>query len=161
MKLTRRQAASAAAAAAVMPAQTAPLFSEAQRATITWMADYLIPPDDTPGAGQAGAAEYLDRQLRGPLKRFLQPWRAGLAALDQAAGGSFLGLGEKERGELLESIGGGRRPELRGFFEMALDQVMQSYFGDPKYGGNRGEASWKAMGIEDMMHSRTHHGGKK
>ncbi len=156
MAITRRQA--AAAALIALPASAQPLFSAEQTQAITAIADFLIPPDDTPGAGQAGAANYLEQQMRGPLKRFLKPWQDGLAALDRTAGGSFLALSPKARAELLEDTGNGKHPALRSFFEMALDHVMQSYFGDPKYGGNAGEASWKAMGIQDVMHSRVHRG---
>jgi gluconate 2-dehydrogenase gamma chain len=151
MPLTRRQA---AAALAALPASAQQLLSPAQQETITFLADFFIPPDDTPGAGQAGAAAYLERQLAGPLSRFLSPWRDGLAALDQAAGGAFLALKSAARSQLLEDIGNGKHPALRNFFDMALDHVLQSYFGDPKYGGNTAEASWKAAGIQDLMHSR-------
>jgi gluconate 2-dehydrogenase gamma chain len=159
MPLTRRQAAAAALAALPAPAQ--PLFSPAQIETITFLADFFIPPDDTPGAGQAGAANYLQRQLAGPLSRFLPNWRDGLVALDRAAAGSFLSLPTPARSQLLEDIGNGKFPALRNFFDMALDHVLQSYFGDPKYGGNANEASWKAAGIQDLMHSRHRRGSSK
>jgi gluconate 2-dehydrogenase gamma chain len=156
MAITRRQAA-ASAALFVLPAEGRTVFSAEEAAMITQLADILVPPDETPGAGEAGAVRYLERQLQGPLKRFEKAWHEGLAAL-RARG--FAGMSVEARTALVEEMGAGRIPELRAFFEMALDQVMQSYFGDPKHGGNAGETSWKLLGIESVMRAGPHGGHK-
>jgi gluconate 2-dehydrogenase gamma chain len=156
MAITRRQA-TVSAALLVLPAEGRTVLSAEEARLATLLADLLIPPDESAGAGEAGAARYLERQLQGPLKRFEKAWHEGLAAL-QSRG--FAGMSAENRLRLVEDMEAGRIPELKPFFEMALDQVMQSYFGDPKHGGNADEGSWKMLGIEDLMHSRTHGGHK-
>src|SRR4029453_16959170 len=57
-------------------------FTPAEYATVSRLADAIIPPTGTPGASAAGVAEYIDRVVS--LNAEHQPLvRAGLAWLDE------------------------------------------------------------------------------
>lgn len=167
LRITRRTLV-AAGAIASLPASAAAreseLLTDRQSELLTALADTIVPPDDsTPGAGEAGAAAYLDKQLRGPLKRFESVYHLGLPALDATAlrltAKGFLELSPSERMAFLERVEAGEAegPEwseftAASFFRRAIQHVMQSYYGSPKHGGNRDAVSWKMLGVEDSMH---------
>ena len=139
-----------------------------QAALVTAMADRLVPADENgPGAGQAGCALFLDRQLAGPFgdsswlymqgpfaegtpqqgaQSALTPlprYRAGLDAIaahcQRQFQRPFAALDAAQQDALLSAMEAGRSgiADDRGFFEMLLANVMESYFADPAYGGNR------------------------
>lgn len=167
IRITRRTLV-AAGALASLPASVAAheleLLTEHNAALATALADTIVPPDETtPGAGEAGAAAYLDKQLRGPLKRFEPIYHLGLPALDATAyrltAKGFLDLSAAERTALLERIEADEAegPEwsefsAASFFRRATEHVMQSFYGSPQHGGNRDAVSWKMLGVEDSMH---------
>jgi gluconate 2-dehydrogenase gamma chain len=141
----------------------------------------LIPADELgPGAKEAGAAVFIDRQLAGPFGDaaawYMQgPWgdgtdsqgfqsrltpaqsyRAAIKAIDDHCRNAFGGktfsqlspedqdsvLGGLEKGSLeLGSI------KSKAFFEMFLQNTVESFFADPIYGGNRDMAGWKLIGF--------------
>ena len=41
--------------------------------------------------------------------------------------------------------------ESSPFFQMVVDHTMQGFYGSPEHGGNKDEASWKMLGIVDVM----------
>ncbi len=111
------------------PAPPSPLrfFTPEEAATITAIADRLIPTDDLgPGAGEAGAATFIDRELAGPYGTsrdlYMRPpflpglpgqgpqspatpaarYRAGLAALDAHCRAAFAGRGFADLAPLLQ-----------------------------------------------------------
>ena len=47
-------------------------------------------------------------------------------------------------------------PALASFFALVIDHTMQGFYGSPQYGGNRDEASWKMLAIEDVMEGHKH-----
>jgi len=56
--------------------------------------------------------------------------------------------------ELLTRMEQGRAPadawkqiSSTEFFDLLVDQTMQSFYGDPRHGGNREGASWKMLGL--------------
>lgn len=140
------------------------LFSERHVELAAALADAVVPPDEhSPGAGEAGFVTYIDRQLKGPLERMNPLYRLGLPALDQTArriaGKGFLEMADDERNRLLAAIeeGRGEGPEwpdfsAQLFFRRVIEHVMQSFYGSPEHGGNREMASWKMLGIVDVMH---------
>jgi gluconate 2-dehydrogenase gamma chain len=70
-------------------------------------------------------------------------------------GRSFAALGEAERSEALEAMESGKA-EFAGFdahlfFEALLAIVMEGFFADPYYGGNRDLAGWKMLGYPGLM----------
>lgn len=130
-----------------------------EAATVTAAADRIIPPDEFPGAGQAGAAEFLDRQLAGHLKKNRAAYRRGLAGINQSAqtmfGKAFTELASSQQDEVLRAVEKGKAPgeiwksePQQAFFAMLVAHVMQSYYGDPRHGGNRDGAGWRSIGYE-------------
>lgn len=108
-------------------------------------ANRIIPGDDFPGAGDAGAARFVDRCLAGPYAHWLENYRDGLGEIDNAArakhGSSFPELSAAEQDVLLTER------EQTPFFRLLRDHVMQSYYGDPRHGGNPDAVSWAMLGI--------------
>ena len=139
-------------------------FSDQNAALADALADAIIPPDDEfAGGAEAGVADYLDKQLRGPLERFSPLYLLGLPALDATAlrisAKGFLEMSPEERTALLEKVEAGEAegpewPEFSAqtFFRRAIQHAMQAYYGDPEHGGNKDRVSWKMLEIEDMMH---------
>ena len=163
MPVTRREAA-AAMAAFILPLDAqgpadAPqlgFFTPNGAKLIGIIANILIPPDEFPGAGDAGAAYYIDKQMQGHYKDKLEMWRAGLFTFSSVVkhhyqGRSFLTLTPDEQKEFIGSIEQGAVPALRGIFDFIHDLTLQSYFGSPEHGGNRQRTSWKMLRIEDVM----------
>jgi gluconate 2-dehydrogenase gamma chain len=84
-----------------------------------------------------------------------QQYRLGIKAIDalcQAQHGRiFAGLTPEQQDGVLKEIEAGRLESdeipLRTFFSaFLLRNVMEGYFGDPIYGGNRNMAAWKMIG---------------
>ena len=171
MPMTRREAA-AAMAAFVLPLNAqgpadAPklgFFTPNGAKLIEIIANILIPPDESPGAGDAGAAYYVDKQMQGPLKHKLEEWRVGLFTFSSVAkhvfaGRSFLLLKPEEQKQFIDQIAEGKHPSLRGIFDLIYDLTLQGYFGSPEHGGNWRQASWKLLRVEDVMSGGSGHGG--
>jgi gluconate 2-dehydrogenase gamma chain len=129
-----------------------------QSRTLAAMCDHIIPADDDPGAAWAGVVNYIDRQLCGPLKHLRDPYRHGIASVEQTSrslfGGEFLSLPAEQQTELLNRLEQGQVPRdawtkisSQDFFALLLDHTMQGFYGDPRHGGNRDAASWKMLGI--------------
>jgi len=163
MPMTRREAA-AAMAAFVLPLEAQGpadppklgFFTPAGAKLIEIISNVLIPPDDFPGAAEAGVLYYIDKQMQGPLKHKLDIWRSGLftfssVAKHQFEGRSFLLLKPEEQKRFIDGIEQGAVPALRPVFDLIYDLTLQGYFGAPHHGGNLREASWKMLRIEDIM----------
>jgi gluconate 2-dehydrogenase gamma chain len=140
----------AIAAVAPAAAQTA-FFSQDDARWIDALMVQIIPTDDFPGAREAGCLAYLEKQLHSALSRFASDYKTGLKSFQQAHP-KFLELPFAEQTKLLEGIS--RNP----FFEMLIDHTMQGFYGSPEHGGNRGEVSWKMMGIDKYMGGGHWHG---
>ncbi len=124
--------------------------------------EQIIPADADPGAREAGVVRYIDRQLSGPLRRFAKYYHRGLAVFRQSAP-DFLERSFDEQTAFLQRMESGQMngPEWRiqsaaAFFRMVIDHTMQGFYGSPRHGGNRGEASWKMLGIEKFMREAHH-----
>src|SRR5690348_2423606 len=80
-------------------------------ATLRAAIDRILPPDDFPGAWEAGAGEYIQRQLAGDLHHLATLVYAGLAALDAEAESHFArpfaALDAAERDRLLSLVEAG------------------------------------------------------
>jgi len=142
--------------AAVAPLYAGPLvvFSDPEAKVIAGIIDHIIPADDTPGALAAGVVFYIDKQLAGPLKRFREAYKMGIgqfyAGCRERMGKYFDELHPAKQIEYLLQV------ENTSFFAMVVDHTMQGFYGSPEHGGNKGEASWKMLGIEDVMRGHTH-----
>lgn len=111
----------------------------------------IIPADDYPGAKEAGVLYYIETQLAGPLKRFAPDYHRGLASLRAQ---HFDELNFTEQKTFLQRIDGAS--ELGRFWNLVIDHTMQGFYGGPKHGGNKDEASWKMLDIADVMEGHKH-----
>jgi gluconate 2-dehydrogenase gamma chain len=130
-----------------------------ERRLVEAVADQIVPPDDTPGGKDAGLADFIDVQLRGPYKRYVPVYRDGLARLEQTSrqlrAKSFLDLSFDEQTAVLTALEQDQVPagiwqpgEAAEFFRLICDHCMQGFYGSPRHGGNHGAASWKMLGLD-------------
>lgn len=100
-------------------------------------------------------------------------FRQGIAAAEtwtQARfGKSFAALDEAERQTVFTEIESGKAVfdnfDAREFFDALIAIVMEGFFADPYYGGNRDMAGWKMIGYPglpaDYQHAMEHQRGKR
>ena len=145
LRIAAVSAASVGAVACGEPSSGYRILTRHEVATLTAIADRIIPPDDYPGAGEAGAARFVDRCLAGPYAHWREAYRTGLREIDEASreahGKPFAELAPDEQDELLTAR------EETSFFRMVRDHTMQSYYGDPRHGGNPDAISWQMLGV--------------
>lgn len=112
-----------------------------------------------------GARFYLEgpwekgTESQGYQSRFTpaQFYRHAIAAIEQAVGRStngkaFKDLALDQQDELLKQMESGDLKldgpiTSKAFFTMFLQNVLEGYFSDPIYGGNKGGAAWKMIGF--------------
>lgn len=132
------------------------MLSPTQLTTLRSLMDRLIPPDDDPGAWEAGVGDYLLGQLDGDLRSELALYRAGLDALDaeaQAGGpASFSALPPAAQDDVLRRLETGAvlhtwPIDPAGFFRTVLQHVMEGFYSDPGNGGNRDGVAWRMIGF--------------
>jgi gluconate 2-dehydrogenase gamma chain len=114
----------------------------------------LIPSDENgPGATEARAAHYIDRQLAGPLKALRETYANGLAALDEYAqskkGAVFAKLAPADQDAILtdmeKNAGTGFAPDSASFFTFLRTHTIEGMFSDPYYGGNANFVGWDLL----------------
>ncbi len=130
--------------------------------TLRAVVDCLIPPDDFPGAYDAGVCDYLERLLQTDLADDAELFRAGLDAIEAEAlarfNNPFAELTVDQQNATLSAIESGHVqtswpiPPSR-FFEMLVSTTAEGYYSDPQQGGNRGAISWTMTGFEDLSNS--------
>jgi len=124
--------------------------------------DCLIPPDDFPGAYEAGVCNYLERLLQTDLAEHADFFRAGIDAIDTEAlaqyNARFEALTPDQQIAILAGIDSGAVKTSwpvapSRFFEMLVNTTAEGYYSDPQQGGNRGCASWVMTGFEEAVES--------
>ncbi len=122
--------------------------------------DRIIPPDDFPGAWDAGAGDYILRQLDGELRHLALTISEGLASLDREAQSffdrPFASLTLSEQDHILKQVEDG---EVRTvwitppdeFFILLVRLTNEGYYGDMSNGGNRDEVSWRMIGYQTRI----------
>jgi gluconate 2-dehydrogenase gamma chain len=164
--LSRRKfiqfAVSAAAAAPAISCSKATnpwrFFSAEEAKTLEALCGQIVPADRDPGALQAGAVNYIDRQLVGALKRHQKAYREGLAGVNQSSralhGRKLHELPHQEQLALLQKLEKGEAPgeawkrrSSKAFFALVVDHTMQGFYGDPRHGGNRDAVSWRMLDL--------------
>lgn len=118
------------------------------------MAGRIVPATDTPGAIEAGAAIYIDRALAGPYQPQLATYRRGIEELERACeathGKSFGVLDAGSQDDILERLEAGEINDVTdgpAFFDLVRRHVMEGFFCEPNYGGNRDLIGWKLVGF--------------
>jgi len=128
--------------------------------TLAAACDRIVPPDQDPGAVQAGVVDFIDRQLATRQKRELGFWRQGIAGLDASArrrhGKPFAELAEDAQVALLREVekGAGEKAdwgevEPGAFFSQLRNFTMMGFYGDPRHGGNKSRVAWVMLGVPD------------
>lgn len=116
--------------------------------TLRAVVDCLIPPDDFPGAYDAGVCDYLERLLQTDLDDQAEFFRAGIDAIDAEAlarfDQPFASLTPTEQNATLVAI----ESAAPRFFEMLVNTTAEGYYSEPQQGGNRDAASWRMTGFE-------------
>ena len=116
----------------------------------------MIPPDDFPGAWEAGVGNYLARQFEGDLASQLEFYCAGLDGLESEAtvrfGEHFSGLNPKDQNVILQSVESGAVVSVwtvspEGFFTLLVETAAEGYYSNPEQGGNINAVSWTMTGF--------------
>jgi gluconate 2-dehydrogenase gamma chain len=135
-------------------------LTDQEATTLAVACDHIVPPDQDPGASEAGVVTFIDRQLATRQKKDLGFWRAGIAGLDATArrrhGAPFARLPSARQVEVLRAIekGAGDAADWRGaapgaFFQRLRQYTMMGFYGDPRHGGNRHRVAWAMVGLPD------------
>jgi gluconate 2-dehydrogenase gamma chain len=154
---------SATAAAATAVACGAPegrwrALTNDEARTLAAVCDQIVPPDDVPGAAEAGVVVFIDRQLATREKDQLAVWQQGVRALDATAqerkGMAFAVLPVEEQTAVLKNVEAGQVPSAawegldpQAFFGRLVRYTMMGFYGDPRHGGNREHVSWRMLGL--------------
>lgn len=130
------------------------VLSQSEFDMVEAIAGRIMPTTDTPGAIEAGAAVYIDRALADAYGKHLSTYQKALAELDRlcltSLGKNFIGLSAEQQDEVLKALESGALKPVTGgqrFFNLVLDHVMEGFFGEPQYGGNRDLIGWKLVGF--------------
>jgi len=153
-------AAAATVAACGKPGSRWRTLTEDEARTLAAACDRIVPPDQDPGAAQAGAVEFIDRQLATRRKKDLPFWRAGIHGLDTTARrrhrSAFAELPLETQTALLQEVeqGAGEASDWGGvrpadFFGRLRDFTMMGFYGNPRHGGNKDRVSWTMLGVPD------------
>jgi gluconate 2-dehydrogenase gamma chain len=126
--------------------------------TLPAVVDCLIPPDDFPGAYDAGVCNYIEQLLHTDLAEHAEFFRAGIDAIDSEAlatyNASFAALAPDQQISILKDIESGAVKTSwpiapARFFVILVNTTAEGYYSDPEQGGNRGRVSWVMTGFED------------
>jgi len=130
--------------------------------TLRAVVDCLIPPDDFPGAYEAGVCDYLERLLQTDLANQAEFFRAGIEAIEAESfvrfDRPFANISPAEQRAMLAAIESGAVkaswpiPPSR-FFDMLVNTTAEGYYSEPEQGGNRGAISWAMTGFEELKNS--------
>ena len=132
-------------------------LTEGEQLILRAAVDRVIPPDDYPGAWQAGVGDYLARQFEGDLSPVLNTYRAGLRALDAEAsarfGRGFASLTTAQQDETLRCVEAGEvlanwEVSPARFFDLLVNTTAEGFYSEPAQGGNRDNVSWLMTGFE-------------
>jgi hypothetical protein len=132
------------------------LLGEGRIATLRALLDSLIPPDDAPGAWDAGVGDYLARQFAGDLAGEREHYAVGLDALDAEArfrhGMAFAALAPRVRAEVLRQLEQDATAtawpiDAAAFVRAAAEHAAEGYYSDPGNGGNRDGVAWRMIGF--------------
>jgi gluconate 2-dehydrogenase gamma chain len=121
----------------VRPARYAPqFFSPAEYATVERLAELILPSDGTPGAREAGVAEFIDFMVASDPEVQYR-FRYGLVWLEaharQKSSRPFVEMDEAQQTALLEPLAyEGRRPpgedEGRAFFKKMREYTVMGFY---------------------------------
>ena len=131
------------------PQPTTPEFlSAAEAHVVDAIAAQIIPTDNTPGAREAGAVDFIDRSLRtwfahgaDDFRTRLKDFNARFAATH--SGGNFAAADNQTQISFLEQV------DKSPFFGTVRLLTLLGMLALPSYGGNRDGIGWRLLGFED------------
>ena len=126
-------------------------FDKTSAADIAAIAAQILPSTDGPGAAEAGVVFFIDRALTTFDKDKQDAYRNGIAELRAIARKMFpnsAGIAALDGEQQLQFV---RAIEKSEFFEVIRVHTVLGFLGSPVYGGNRGKAGWRYIGLEDRM----------
>ncbi len=151
---TPGNAAAASAVPGVFAVQQTLALTEAERELLEAVAARILPSTRSPGAREAGAANYVDIALAGDYRPSLPRYQRGLSQLDAYTtahlGAPFAALSEPEQDEVLRDLEAGRIGEVEDgaeFFNLMRRHILEGVFCEPVYGGNRDLVGWALVGF--------------
>lgn len=112
-------------------------FSDAEYRTIDILTGLIIPADDTPGAREAGVAEFIDFMAAHGEKEIQQPFREGLQWLNvtsqKAHNANFSSLSPGQQTDILKAVAyrntGTQADEVgRKFFQLLRRYTVMGYY---------------------------------
>ncbi len=142
------------------PTTAARFLSDEQREQLQVLFEAILPGrPDAPGAGDAGAADYVDHLLASDESSYYEipAWRTlyqeTLTALDAAArertGTALAALDSAQATALLQAFAAGEIPNLeRRVFATLRGHCIEGCFADPRWGGNRDRVIWRWLGYQ-------------
>jgi gluconate 2-dehydrogenase gamma chain len=125
--------------------------------TLRAIVDCLIPPDDFPGALEAGVCDFLARLLETDLADQREVFASGLEGIESEAlarfDKSFANLNSDQQVEVLRDVEHGRvmtswPTSPQHFFEILVMTTAEGYYSDPEQGGNTESVSWVMTGFQ-------------
>jgi gluconate 2-dehydrogenase gamma chain len=129
-------------------------LTESEFKVVEAIAGRIVPATDTPGAIEAGAANYIDQALAGPYQPQLGAYQRGIEELERscaaALGKSFCAFDAAHQDAMLEKLEAGEIEDVTDgtqFFDLVRRHVMEGLFCEPNYGGNRDLIGWKLVGF--------------
>ncbi|HEX2854709.1 MAG TPA: gluconate 2-dehydrogenase subunit 3 family protein [Opitutaceae bacterium] len=131
-------------------------------ATLRALLDRMVPPDDFPGAVEAGVEDYVHRQLAGDCSREAGALTSGLRQLDAEAAArhsvNFDALSPANQDTLLRDLEAGlvsptwpAEISPLTFFARMVELAHEGYYADPANGGNRDGSSWRMIGYDPRL----------
>lgn len=137
-------------------------FTDAEAKLMDALSDQIIPPDEWPGGRESGTTNFIDKQLVGPYTRFQPVYRKGFAAIQESCntkyGKKFEDLPWDQQTIFLENMEAGNMKESawaegfdKEFFSMIRNHTMQSYYGNPRHGGNKNNMSYKMLKLDHPL----------
>lgn len=134
-------------------------FTNEEGVLVDALAEQIIPTDESIGASDAGATNFIDKQLMGPYTRFQETYRKGIKAIQKTCQFNFKKRFEdlewEEQTTFLQTLEAGKMKGTdwekgfdKEFFELIRSHTMQSFYGSPRHGGNKNNVSYKMLKLD-------------
>lgn len=139
--------------------QTCRCFTKEEEDCLGAICEQFIPTDDFPGAKDAGVVNFIDKQLYQRFPELKEPYQQGIHALEtfckETFGKHFSALSWEDQKGILRRMERNELPESywkeisqKQFFDMALRNTMQGYYGSPRHGGNKDYVSYRMLKLD-------------
>lgn len=123
-------------------------ISAEEAAVFSAVVDQIIPPDDLPGAAEAGVVYFIDQVLGGFMSDSGNLLKGGVVELERLAQSGvpgsegFATLTFEQQTAILQTI------ETTPFFNRMIFLTHCGMFANPSWGGNRNRAGWTLLGFD-------------